>query len=109
MRRELSEVNIMAKRKAKTYMDTLMQDKKFKEDFEKEYSRLLISEKIAKLRKSAHLTQESLAKRIRTTKSAISRYESADYQGYSLALLEKIAHACGAELEIKFKKYRKSA
>ena len=38
----------MAK-KVKTYMDKLMQDEKFKEEFEREYSKLLISEKIARL------------------------------------------------------------
>ena len=106
MKKEYPEVIIMGNKKVKTYMDTLMQDKKFKEAFDKEYSKLLISEKIASLRKSAHLTQEALARKVHTTKSHISRYESASYKGYSLSLLEKIAHACGAELEIKFVKHR---
>ena len=92
----------MVNKKVKTYMEKLLEDKQFKEAFEKEYSKLLISEKIAKLRKSVHLTQEGLAKKIDTTKSAISRYESASYSGYSLSLLEKLAHACGANLEIRF-------
>ena len=92
----------MANKKVKTYMEKLLEDKQFKEAFEEEYLKLLISEKIAKLRKSAHLTQEALAKKIHTTKSAISRYESAKYNGYSMSLLEKLAHACGAALEIKF-------
>ncbi|MFH1856257.1 MAG: helix-turn-helix transcriptional regulator [Candidatus Omnitrophota bacterium] len=92
----------MAVKKVKTYMDKLMQNKNFKKEFEREYSDLLISESIAKLRKSARLTQESLAEKIHTTKSAISRYESADYHGYSIALLKKIANACGADIELKF-------
>lgn len=92
----------MANKKVKTYIDALMQDKKFKEEFDKEYSKLLISEKIAKLRKLAHLTQSALATKIRSTKSAVSRYESAGYRGYSISTLEKIAHACDAEVEIKF-------
>jgi len=44
---------------------------------------------IAKLRKDANLTQERLALKIHSTKSAISRYESAHYSGYSLPLLKK--------------------
>ncbi len=88
--------------KPKTYMNQLMQDKKFKTAFDKEYSKLLISEKISKLRKDANLTQEKLALKIHTTKSAISRYESASYSGYSLPLLKKIAKACGADLSIQF-------
>lgn len=47
----------MAHKKVKTYMDQLMEDKQFKKAFDKEYAKLLISEKIAKLRKSTHLTQ----------------------------------------------------
>jgi len=87
---------------SKTYMDRLMQNKKFKTAFDKEYSKLLISEKIAKLRKDANLTQERLALKIHSTKSAISRYESAKYSGYSMPLLKKIAKACGADLNIQF-------
>ena len=36
----------MANKKIKTYMDQLMEDKEFKASFDKEYSKLLISEKI---------------------------------------------------------------
>jgi len=88
--------------KHRTYFDKLMEDKNFKEKFEQEYRNLVISEKIAELRHKAHLTQEELAKRIHTTKSAVSRYESNNYKGYSLSLLQKIAVACGADLEVGF-------
>lgn len=85
-----------------TYSDRLFSDKKFREEFEQEYKNLVISEKIAELRHKAHLTQEELAQRVHTTKSAISRYESNDYQGYSISLLQKIAVACGADLQVNF-------
>ncbi len=94
-------------KKVATYLDKLMEDKSFRSAFEEEYANLLISEEIAKLRKSVHLTQEALAKRVHTTKSAISRYESARYRGYSVSLLEKIARACGADLLVKFRKSNK--
>ena len=89
-------------KKVKTYADKLLSDKKFKQAFEQEYKNLVISEKIAELRHKAHLTQEQLAKRIHTTKSAISRYESNNYEGYSISLLQRIAVACGADLRIGF-------
>ncbi|HSV43589.1 MAG TPA: helix-turn-helix transcriptional regulator [Candidatus Bathyarchaeia archaeon] len=92
----------MASKKVKTYADKLLQDKNFKEAFEQEYENLVISEEIAALRHQAHLTQEELAQRIHTTKSAISRYESNGYKGYSIALLQKIASACGADLQVSF-------
>ena len=88
--------------KIKTYADKLLSNEKFRKDFEREYRNLVISEKIAELRHKANLTQEELAKRIHTTKSAISRYESNNYEGYSVSLLERIAVACGADLRIGF-------
>lgn len=88
--------------KAKTYMNKLMEDESFRSKFDEEYHALCIGEQIARLRHRANLTQSDLAKRIATTKSAISRYESADYKGYSLPLLKRIAHACGTELKISF-------
>lgn len=86
----------------KTYASKLLADKSFREDFEKAYKNLIISEKIAELRHKARLTQGELALRIHTTKSAISRYESSNYRGYTLTLLQKIARACGADLHIGF-------
>ena len=88
--------------KPRTYFDKLMENKNFREKFEQEYKNLVISEKIAELRHKAHLTQEELAQKVHTTKSAISRYESNSYQGYSISLLQKIASACGADLRISF-------
>ena len=83
-------------------MDKLMENKEFRKRFDKEYQNLCIGEQIARIRHQAHLTQAVLAKRIDTTKSAISRYESADYTGYSLPLLKRVAKACGADLRIMF-------
>ena len=88
--------------KVKTYSDRLLEDKKFRVEFEQEYKNLIVSEKIAELRHKVHLTQEQLARKIHTTKSAISRYEKNGYQGYSVSLLQKIASACGADLRISF-------
>lgn len=86
--------------KTKTYMDRLMDGKEFKEKFEQEYQNLCIGEQIAIVRHRAHLTQAALAKQIHTTKSAISRYESADYNRYSIPLLTRIAKACRTDLKI---------
>ena len=92
----------MKSTKMKTYADKLLENKNFREEFEREYKNLIISEKIAELRHKAHLTQEQLARKVHTTKSAISRYESNDYKGYSITLLQRIASACGADLRISF-------
>ena len=89
-------------KKTKTYMDRLMKNKEFREKFDKEYQNLCIGEHIVRIRHQANLTQDALAKRTHTTKSAISRYENSDYKSYSMPLLNRIAEACGAVLKIDF-------
>lgn len=89
-------------KKDKTYLDKLMESKEFRKRFEQEYQNLCIGEQIVKARHYAELTQSALAKRIHTTKSAISRYESANYNSYSISLLNRIAKACGSNLKIFF-------
>jgi transcriptional regulator with XRE-family HTH domain len=55
------------------------------------------------------LTQAQLADRIGTTASAISRVESADYRGHSLAMLRRIAGAVGRKVAILFLPENKKA
>jgi len=50
----------------------------------------------------ARLTQTQLAKRVSTTQSVIARLEDADYEGHSLSMLNKIAHALNRRLELRF-------
>lgn len=97
----------MIKKRARTYTDKLFEDEKFREGVEKEYAKLCISEEIAKARHKAKLTQAGLAKKAKTSKSAISRYESGNYERYSMPLLRRIASACDAKLEIKLISKRK--
>ena len=60
-------------RKTKTYMDKLMKNEEFRKRFDEEYQNICIGEQIARIRHRANLTQDALAKRTHTTKSAISR------------------------------------
>ena len=48
-------------RKTKTYMDKLMENKEFREKFDKEYQNLCIGEKIAEIRHKEKLTQDNSA------------------------------------------------
>ena len=59
---------------------------------------------LLRARKEAGLTQEEVARRMGTTKSAVSRLESSfgnDKHSPSFATLRKYANACGKKLEIK--------
>jgi hypothetical protein len=68
---------------------------------EEEYSAL---DALLTARKLAGLTQEQLAQRMGTTKSAISRLEASlrnDKHSPSFATLKKYAHACGKKLVVQ--------
>jgi DNA-binding XRE family transcriptional regulator len=52
-------------------------------------------------RSRAGLTQEDVAESMGTTKSAVSRLESAGKHSPSVSTLKKYAHAVGCEVEIR--------
>ena len=66
-----------------------------------------VARKIYDLRTEAGLTQRQLAKMISTTASVICRLEDADYEGHSLAMLNRIAGALHRRVEIRFVPIRK--
>ncbi|MBI2998743.1 MAG: XRE family transcriptional regulator [Deltaproteobacteria bacterium] len=61
-----------------------------------------VARKIVALRKEAGLTQRQLARLVGTTASVICRLEDADYEGHSLAMLNRIAAALNRRVEIRF-------
>jgi ribosome-binding protein aMBF1 (putative translation factor) len=61
-----------------------------------------VARKIAALRTEAGLSQRQLAKLTGTTASVICRLENADYEGHSLAMLNRIARALNRRVEIHF-------
>jgi DNA-binding XRE family transcriptional regulator len=61
-----------------------------------------VARKIYDLRTKAGLSQRALAKLVGTTASAICRLEDADYEGHSLAMMNRIAAALNRRVEIRF-------
>jgi transcriptional regulator with XRE-family HTH domain len=61
-----------------------------------------IAEMIYTLRTQAGLSQRELARRVGTTASVICRLEDADYEGYSITMLRRIAEAVGQRGEVRF-------
>jgi predicted transcriptional regulator len=68
-----------------------------------------VARKIHDLRTQAGLTQKQLAKSVGTTASVICRMEDADYEGHSLAMLNRIAEALNKRVEIHFVPVKKVA
>jgi transcriptional regulator with XRE-family HTH domain len=75
-------------------------DEEMKKLVEEEFEKLKIGQQIYDLRKESNLTQDELADMVGTTGSVISRLESAEYDGHSLKMLERIAVALGKKVSI---------
>lgn len=60
-----------------------------------------LADQMLKARAKAGLTQDAVAERMGTTKSAVSRLEAAGRHTPSLATLKKYAAAVGCDLQVK--------
>ena len=61
-----------------------------------------VARKLTALRIAHGLSQRDLARLIGTTASVICRLEDANYEGHSLAMLNRIAAALNQRVEIRF-------
>lgn len=73
----------------------------FAEAYEALELEYMLAQQMLKARAKAGLTQDAVAERMGTTKSAISRLEAAGRHAPSLATLKKYAAAVGCELQVK--------
>jgi DNA-binding XRE family transcriptional regulator len=73
--------------------------------FAEAYDALALEYQVAgqmlKARSRAGLTQDAVAERMGTTKSAVSRLESAGKHAPSLATLKRYANAVGCEIQVR--------
>jgi len=75
-------------------------DKKFAEKFEEGYEQFKVGVMLRQAREAAGLTQEELARRLKTQKTAISRIEN-HAEDIKLSTLERVASALGKRLQIR--------
>lgn len=73
----------------------------FKENYDALADEYAIVRQLLSAREKAGLTQETVASRMGTTKSAISRLESANKHAPSLATLKRYAGVVGCKLEVR--------
>lgn len=74
-------------------------DKVFAKGFEEGYEQFKIGVILRQARESTGLTQEELARRLKTKKTAISRIEN-HAEDIKLSTLERVATALGKRLEV---------
>lgn len=81
----------------------LKEHPELREAYQKELLVNAISRMVVEMRRQAHLTQNELAKRAKTSQSVVARLESGkNYRVPSLSLLARIAAAAHAKLKINF-------
>lgn len=85
------------------YLKEEFKDKEFEKSFHRSIEKGRIALEIAYHREKANLSQEDLAKLVKSSQSAISRLENPDYKGYSLRVLRRIADAFGLELYVSLR------
>jgi len=76
----------------------------YRKTFERRLQQIDLALLVREMREDAGFTQTELAKRVGTTQSVIARLEDAEYAGHSLAMLERIAAACGVGLRLRAEK-----
>ena len=94
----------MTTRGVRRFSDRLkkeLQNPKFRRAFDEEETFASLAIQIAKLRQEEGLSQQALAKRLRTTQQTVSRLEQFDNESYSLRTLVKLAQALHKKLEIR--------
>jgi HTH-type transcriptional regulator/antitoxin HipB len=75
-------------------------DSNFAQDYDAGYEQLKIGVLLKKAREEAGFTQEELAEKLNTRKSAISRIEN-HAEDIKLSTLKKFANALGKELRLE--------
>jgi DNA-binding XRE family transcriptional regulator len=85
------------------FLEKARRRKGFEEAYDSLEGEYAIIRELISARIRAGLTQESVATRMGTTKSAVSRLESAGKHSPSVSTLRKYARAVGCELEIRLR------
>lgn len=78
-----------------------MKNAEFAIAYELEHERLRLAHKIKALREKQHMTQVQLAELVGTKQPSIARLETGHYWP-RIDMLEKIARALGAHLDVRF-------
>jgi DNA-binding XRE family transcriptional regulator len=85
----------------KTFLEKASERKGFRQAYDALEAEYALARKMLSARHRAGLTQEAVALRMGTTKSAVSRLEAARKHAPSMASLKRYAEAVGCELTVE--------
>lgn len=83
------------------FLDRARQRRGFQEAYDALETEYQVASELIAARARAGLTQDAVAQRMGTTKSAISRLESSGKHTPSIGTLQRYAKAVGCELEVR--------
>ena len=82
------------------YLEGQMEDPAFAARFKEAGEAWDVALQIAALRELAGLSQNDLARKLKTSQQQISRLESPDYEGHSLRMLRRLAKVLHARVRV---------
>ncbi len=82
-----------------------LRNREFRHAYADEHLNLSISTQIKTIREKQEMSQAALAQKIGTKQAGISRIESANYDGWSVALLRRLAEALDLRLRVSFEEF----
>src|SRR3990170_6410643 len=91
------------------YLEEQLKDPVFAERFERAGEAWDVAMQLAALREKAGLSQKDLARKLKTSQQQISRLESPDYEGHSLANLRRVAKVLSAKVRVVFEPEEKDS
>jgi len=91
------------------YLEEQLKDPAFADRFDRAGEAWDVALQIAALRQKSGLSQQELAKLLKTSQQQISRLESPDYEGHSLSMLRRVAEALHARVRVTFEPEEKGS
>jgi transcriptional regulator with XRE-family HTH domain len=82
------------------YLEDQLRDPAFAVRFKAAGAAWDVALQIAALRQAAGLSQQELARRLKTSQQQVSRLESPGYEGHSLSMLRRLAKVLNAHVRV---------
>ena len=90
----------MSKTNFDVFLEEQLRDPDFAERFKRAGEAWDVALQIVALREKAGLSQNDLARKLKTSQQQISRLESPSYEGHSLSMLRRVAKVLRAKVRV---------
>jgi transcriptional regulator with XRE-family HTH domain len=90
------------------HLEQELKDSGFAKRFQRASEAWDVALQVANLRQRSGLSQQELARRLKTSQQQISRLESSSYKGHSLNMLRRVAKAMDCQVRVAFVPARKN-